>query len=220
MIRTAGWCVSLSLMIVSGLYGLTPEEADAAIERGLRAKSIVSVRDYYDIKRFSSRLGHAQKFAGARWGYEYTLLIRGCSQLLHFVAFRSKTDSTIDIEEARTSCLENDRIWIAVDEGRRNDVTSDGLKKLLRLRRKPAAPPVATVASTAPTHIRLFLDGRAVHPIREIQLSEYGPGSASVVFPVEPFREATEGRIMVRINEREEVSASLSSELIGRLFGD
>jgi hypothetical protein len=210
-LRYAGLCAIL--LMASSLHGLTPEEADAAIERGLEANSIVSARDYYDIMQFSSRAGHAQKFAGYRKDYEYTLLIRSCRQLLRFVAFRSKRDRSLDLQEVRASCLENDRVWIAVDEGTRNEITSGLLKKVLGS--SGMAP------NQAVSRIEVLLDGEQVQPLGEVQLDELGPGSSVKVFPVEPFENASEGKITVQISEKERaVSAHLKPGLLRRLFSD
>ena len=212
-LRSAGLCATLLLSLTSNLPGLTPEEADAAIQRGLEARSILTARDYYDIIQFSSRVGQAQKFAGFRKGHEYTLMIRSCRQLLRFVAFQSQKDRSLDVTEARASCVDKDRVWIAVDEGQRNQMTSGLLKKVMRTRRVAPNQPVS--------RIEVLLDGEQIRPLGEMQLDERGPGSAVKIFPVEPFQNAAEGKIIVQINENEkEISAPLKPQLLRRLFSD
>ena len=72
----------LLLLGASEALALTPEEADRAIQQGLEAQSIWSVRDSYVIRKFSSREAIAQGLvSGAGRVNEYTLLVQSCRQL-------------------------------------------------------------------------------------------------------------------------------------------
>jgi len=189
---------------------LTPEEADRAIQQGLEAQSIR--RDFFEVTKFSSREAMAQRFMGARSGHEYTLLIRSCRQLLRFAAFQSKTNDAIDLESLRSSCLGQDRVWITIDEGEQNLLTSGLLKKVIgRPKRQPAV--------TRVTRLEVVLDGEVVEPLGQVDLEELGPGSTTAIFAVGPFLEAEHGQITVTMEETQQAVGELKSQLLRRLFG-
>ncbi len=203
----------LWLLGASEALALTPEEADRAIQQGLEARSIRDARGFYEITRFSSREAIAQAFfMGARSGHEYTLLVRSCRQLLRFAAFQSKTNDAIDLESLRSSCLGQDRVWIAIDEGEQNILTPTLLEKVIgRPKRRPAV--------TRVTRFEVVLDGEAVEPLGQIDLEELGPGSIAAIFATGPFLEAEHGEITVTMGETEQAVGKLESRLLRRLFG-
>ncbi len=203
----------LWLQGASEALAMTPEEADRAIQQGLEAQSIRSVRNFYEITKFSSREANAQRFLmGTRSGHEYTLLVRSCRQLLRFAAFQSKTDAAIDLESLRSSCLGQDRVWIAIDEGEQNLLTSGLLEKVIgRPKRQPAVTQV--------TRFEVVLDGEGVEPLGQVDLEELGPGSSAAIFEVEPFLEAEHGQITVTMGETQQADGELESLLLRRLFG-
>jgi len=202
----------LWLLGASEALALTPEEADRAIQQGLEARSIRDAGGFYEITKFSSREAQAQRFMGTRSGYEYTLLIRSCRQLLRFAAFQSKTNDAIDLDGLRSSCLGQDRVWIAIDEGGQNILTPALLKKVI-------GPPKRQPAVTRVTHFDVVLDGEAVEPLGQIDLEELGPGSIAAVFATGPFLEAEHGEITVTMGETEQAVGKLESRLLRRLFG-
>ncbi len=201
----------LWLLGASEALALTPEEADRAIQQGLEAQSIR--RDFYEITKFSSREAIAQRLLmGTRSGHEYTLIIRSCRQLLRFAAFQSKTNDAIDLEGLRSSCLGQDRVWIAIDEGEQTLLTSGLLKKVIgRPKRQPAV--------TRVTRFEVVLDGEAVEPLGQIDLEELGPGSSAAIFAAGPFLEAEHGQITVTMGETQQAVGELKSQLLRRLFG-
>jgi len=203
----------LLLLGASEALALTPEEADRAIQQGLEAQSIRSVRNFYEITKFSSREAAVQRhLMGARSGHEYTLLIRSCRELLRFAAFQSKTNDAIDLESLRSSCLGQDRVWIAIDEGEQTLLTSGLLKKVIgRPKRQPAV--------TRVTRIEVVLDGEAVEPLGQVDLEELGPGSSAAIFAAGPFLEAEHGEITVTMGETQQAVGELKSQLLRRLFG-
>jgi len=203
----------LWLLGASEALALTPEEADRAIQQGLEARSIRDARGFYEITRFSSREAMAQAFImGARSGHEYTLLVRSCRQLLRFAAFQSKTNDAIDLESLRSSCLGQDRVWIAIDEGEQNILTPTLLEKVIgRPKRQPAV--------TRVTRFEVVLDGEAVEPLGQVDLEELGPGSTTAIFAVGPFLEAEHGQITVTMGETQQAVGELKSQLLRRLFG-
>ncbi len=203
----------LWLLGASEALALTPEEADRAIQQGLEAQSIRSARGFYEITKFSSREAEAQRLLmGTRRGHEYTLLVRSCRQLLRFAAFQSKTDAAIDLESLRSSCLGQDRVWIAIDEGEQNILTSGLLEKVIgRPKRQPSV--------TRVTRFEVVLDGKAVEPLGQIDLEELGPGSTAAIFAAEPFLEAEHGEITVTMGETQQAVGELKSQLLRRLFG-
>jgi len=201
----------LWLLGASEALALTPEEADRAIQQGLEARSIRD-RGFFEITKFSSREAQAQRLMGARSGYEYTLLVRSCRQLLRFAAFQSKTNDAIDLELLRSSCLGQDRVWIAIDEGGQNVLTPALLKKVIgRPKRQPAV--------TRVTRFEVVLDGKAVEPLGEVDLEELGPGSTAAIFATGPFLEADHGEITVTMGETQQAVGELESQLLRRLFG-
>jgi len=203
----------LWLLGASDALALTPEEADRAIQQGLEAQSIRSARNFYEITKFSSREAMAQRLLmGTRRGHEYTLVVRSCRQLLQFAAFQSKTNDAIDLEELRSSCLGQDRVWIAVDEGDQNVLTSGLLKKVIgRPKRQPAV--------TRVTRFEVVLDREAVEPLGQVDLEELGPGSSAAIFAAGPFLEAEHGEITVTMGETQQAVGKLESRLLRRLFG-
>jgi hypothetical protein len=203
----------LWLLGASETLALTPEEADRAIQQGLEAQSIRSARNFYEVTKFSSREAIAQRLlAGTRSGHEYTLLVRSCRQLLRFAAFQSKTDKAIDLESLRSSCLAQDRVWVAIDEGEQTLLTSGLLKKLIgRPKRQPAV--------TRVTRFEVVLDGEAVEPLGQIDVEELGLGSTAAIFAAEPFLEAEHGEITVTMGETQQAVGELKSQLLRRLFG-
>ena len=202
----------LWLLGVSEALALTPEEADRAIQQGLEAKSIFSALNFYEITKFSSRGAQIQRAMGIRSGHEYTLLVRSCRQLLRFAAFQSKTNDAFDLESLRSSCLGQDRVWIAIDEGERNLFTPSLLKKVTgRPKRQPAVTQV--------TRFEVVLDGKAVEPLGQIDLEELGPGSITAIFAAGPFLEAEHGEITVTMGETEQAVGELESQLLRLLFG-
>ncbi len=203
----------LWLLGASEALALTPEEADRAIQQGLEAQSIRSARNFYEITKFSSREAMAQRLLmGTRSGHEYTLIIRSCRQLLRFAAFQSKKNDAIDLESLRSSCLGQDRVWIAIDEGEPTLLTSGLLKKVIgRPKRQPAVIRV--------TRFEVVLDGEAVEPLGQIDLEELGPGSSAAIFAAGPFLEAEHGQITVTMGETQQAVAELESQLLRRLFG-
>ncbi len=189
---------------------LTPEEADRAIQQGLEAQSIR--RDFFEVTKFSSREAMAQRFMGSRSGHEYTLFIRSCRQLLRVAAFQSKTKDAIELEPLRSSCLGQDRVWIAIDEGEQNLFTPGLLAKVIgRPERQPAV--------TRVTRIEVVLDGEAVEPLGQIDLEGLGPGSIAAIFATGPFLEAEHGEITVTMGETQQAVGKLESRLLRRLFG-
>jgi hypothetical protein len=203
----------LWLLGASETLALTPEEADRAIQQGLEAQSIRNARGFYVVTKFSSREADAQRLLmGTRRGYEYTLIVRSCRQLLQFAAFQSKTNDAIDLESLRSSCLGQDRVWIAIDEGDQNVLTSGLLKKVIgRPKRQPAV--------TRVTRFEVVLDGEAVEPLGQVDLEELGPGSSAAIFAAGPFLEAEHGQITVTMGETQQAVAELESRLLRRLFG-
>jgi len=203
----------LWLLGASESLALTPEEADRAIQQGLEARSIRDTRGFFEITKFSSREAIAQRLLmGTRSGHEYTLIIRSCRQLLRFAAFQSKTNDAIDLESLRSSCLGQDRVWIAIDEGGQNILTPALLKKVIgRPKRQPAV--------TRVTRFEVVLDGEAVEPLGQVDLEELGPGSIAAIFATGPFLEAEHGEITVTMGETEQAVAKLESRLLRRLFG-
>lgn len=201
----------LWLLGASEALALTPEEADRAIQQGFEAQSIR--RDFYEITKFSSREAIAQRLLmGTRSGHEYTLIIRSCRQLLRFAAFQSKKNDAIDLEGLRSSCLGQDRVWIAIDEGEQTLLTSGLLKKVIgRPKRQPAV--------TRVTRFEVVLDGEAVEPLGQVDLEELGPGSSAAIFAAGPFLEAEHGQITVTMGETQQAVAELESQLLRRLFG-
>ncbi len=202
----------LWLLGASEALALTPEEADRAIQQGLEAQTIQSARNFYEITKFSSKEAQILRFLGTRSGHEYTLLIRSCRQLLRFAAFQSKTNDAIDLESLRSSCLGQDRVWITIDEGEQNLLTSGLLKKVIgRPKRQPAV--------TRVTRFEVVLDGEAVEPLGQVDLEELGPGSTTAIFAVGPFLEAEHGEITVTMGETQQAVGKLESRLLRRLFG-
>ncbi len=205
--------IQLLLLGASEVLALTPEEADRAIQQGLEARSIWSARNFYAVTKFSSREAAAQRLLmGTRSGHEYTLLVRTCRQLLRSAAFQSKTNAAIDLESLRSSCLAQDRVWIAIDEGEPN-LFNPGLLDKVIARPKPQ-PSVTRV-----TRFEVVLDGKVVEPLGQIDLEELGPGSTAAIFAAEPFMEAEHGEITVTMGETQQALGQLKSQLLRRLFG-
>ncbi len=203
----------LWLLGASEALALTPEEADRAIQQGLEAESIWSARDYYVIRKFSTREAIAQGLVtGAGSVNEYTLLIRSCRQLLRLAAFQSKTNDAIDLESLRSSCLAQDRVWIVIDGGMRNLLTPGLLEKMI-----PRPKPQTTV--TRVTRLEVVLDGEVVEPLGQIDLKELGPESSTAIFAAEPFLEAEHGQITVTMGDTQLVVGELKSQLLHRMFG-
>jgi len=203
----------LWLLGASEALALTPEEADRAIQQGLEAESIWSARDYYVIRKFSTREAIAQGLVtGAGSVNEYTLLIRSCRQLLRLAAFQSKTNDAIDLESLRSSCLAQDRVWIVIDGGMRNLLTPGLLEKMI-----PRPKPQTTV--TRVTRLEVVLDGEVVEPLGQIDLKELGPESSTAIFAAEPFLEAEHGQITVTMGDTHLVVGELKSQLLHRMFG-
>ncbi len=203
----------LWLLGVSEALALTPEEADRAIQQGLEAQSIWSARNFYAITKFSSREAAVQRsLMRARSGYEYTLLVRSCRQLLRFAAFQSKTNAAIDLESLRSSCIDQDRVWIATDEGEQNLFNPGLLDKVIgRPKKQPAL--------TRVTRFEVVLDGKVVEPLGQIDLEELGPGSTAAIFAAGPFLEAEHGEITVTMGETQQAVGELKTQLLRRLFG-
>ncbi len=202
----------LWLLGASETLAVTPEEADRAIQQGLEAQTIRSARNFCEITKFSSKEAQILNFLGTRSGHEYTLLIRSCRQLLRFAAFQSKTNDAIDLESLRSSCLGQDRVWIAIDEGERNLFTPSLLKKVI-------GRPKRQSAVTRVTRFEVVLDGKVVEPLGQVDLEELGPGSSAAIFAAGPFLEAEHGEITVTMGETQQAVGKLESRLLRRLFG-
>ncbi len=203
----------LWLLGASEALALTPEEADRAIQQGLEAQSIWSARNFYAITKFSSREAAVQRsLMRARSGYEYTLLVRSCRQLLRIAAYQSKTNAAIDLESLRSSCIAQDRVWIATDEGEQNLFNPGLLDKVIgRPKKQPAL--------TRVTRFEVVLDGKVVEPLGQVDLEELGPGSSAAIFAAGPFLEAEHGQITVTMGETQQAVGELESQLLRRLFG-
>jgi hypothetical protein len=138
----------------------------------------------------------------ARSGYEYTLLVRSCRQLLRFAAFQSKTNAAIDLESLRSSCIAQDRVWIATDEGEQNLFNPGLLDKVIgRPKKQPAL--------TRVTRFEVVLDGKVVEPLGQVDLEELGPGSSAAIFAAGPFLEAEHGQITVTMGETQQAVGEL-----------
>ena len=201
---------TLVLVVVPELPALTPEEADRAIQIGLRAKAAAEVPDFFVVTKFSSIAYDAAKFAGGTRGEEYSLLIRSCRQFLQFEAFRSKKDRSIDLEAARASCIEQDRVWVALDAGGRDTMPSGLFGRLLRTKRRT---PMSRV-----DRIEVILDDVELTPTAEMELGALGPGSAIALYEAEPFQDAREAKVIVAGGKNEQITVPLKPSLLRQLF--